>query len=160
MPTSMPTSYVVQPFRAPRVVQPFRAAWNGRPKGLHYIVILLFATTAFAQDMNQMSGVPLPSGDLPDRTISVRVVRGALTNNVQRHEVELLVAGTPRKIATDANGRAIFSELPAGATVQAVTTLDGKRLASQSFEVPSKGGVRLILVGPPPEKQRQVEPQE
>jgi len=121
------------------------------------LAFLLIVATAFAQpDVSQMSGRPLPSGDLPDRTVSVRIVRGSLANNVQGHDVDLLVGGTPRRVQTDANGRAIFTDLPAGATVQATTTLDGARLESQAFEVPAKGGVRLVLVGsaggvaPPP----------
>jgi hypothetical protein len=126
---------------------------------MRVVGFLLVATTAFAQpDVSQMSGMPLPSGDLPDRTVSVRIVRGSLANNVQGHEVELLVLASPeprsgkggRRLQTDANGRAIFNDLPAGATVQAVTTLDGRRLESQSFEVPAKGGIRLVLVGSGP----------
>lgn len=115
------------------------------------LAFLLFAVVAFAQpDPRQMSGVPLPSGDLPDRSVSVRVVRGSMANNVQGHDVELVGAGDPRRLQTDGNGRAIFNDLPAGAAVQAITTLDGERLQSQSFAVPARGGVRLVLVGSGP----------
>ena len=117
------------------------------------LAVLLVAAPGFAQDVSQMSGIPLPSGDLPDRTVSVRVVRGTLANNVQGHTVELLVSGTARRLDTDPNGRAIFSDLPAGAEVQATTTLDGRRLESQSFQIPAKGGVRLMLVGPAPPRE-------
>jgi hypothetical protein len=108
---------------------------------------VLTAVTLSAQmpDLSQMSGVPLPSGDLPAGTISVRVVRGSLTNNVAGQPVELHVGGEVLTASTDENGRAMFTTVPPGTTVHATTTVDGQRLASQEFAVPTNGGVRLIL---------------
>ena len=51
---------------------------------------------------------------------------------------------------TDAEGRAEFLTLNAGAMVVAATELDGARLESQPFAVPGQGGVRLMLVGADP----------
>jgi hypothetical protein len=109
---------------------------------------LLIAVSAGAQmpDVSQMSGVPLPMGDLPTGAVSVRVVRGDMSNNVTSQAVELHGAGPVRTENTDQNGRATFMGLTPGTRVRAVTTVDGQRLESQEFAVPSAGGVRLMLV--------------
>ncbi len=108
---------------------------------------LVLALPALAQfpDIRQMSGVPLPSGEMPDGTVSVRVVRESLANNLAGVTVTLAGDGVAESAQTDADGRAIFSGLRAGATVQARVTLDGETVSSQSFSVPARGGVRLIL---------------
>ncbi|MGE3176281.1 MAG: hypothetical protein AB7O32_02325 [Vicinamibacterales bacterium] len=104
--------------------------------------------TAFAQmpDARQMSGIPRPVTDLPDRTVSVRVVRGSLANNLPNQDVEFTVDGKSTTVKTDENGRAELGSLPAGAALKAATTVDGERLESQTFPVPGSGGVRLLLV--------------
>ena len=42
---------------------------------------------AFAQmpDPKQMAGIPRPVNDLPDGSISVRLIRGQLSNNIASH---------------------------------------------------------------------------
>ena len=85
-----------------------------------------------------MSGIPRPVDDLPPGAVSVRLVRGALSNNITGHPVELLVDGQPRTVETDEAGRAQFSNLPAGATLKAVAVVDGERLESQEFPVPRR----------------------
>jgi hypothetical protein len=100
-------------------------------------------------DLRQMSGQPLPSPDLPAGTISVRVVRGSMSNNVPGQDVELRTDGGStlvRTVKTDQGGRAVFSGLAPGATYRAVTTIDGAALVSQDFPLPAAGGVRLLLV--------------
>ena len=64
-------------------------------------------------DPKEMSGIPrpVPVGDLPNRTVSVRLIRGALSNNIAGHPVDLLIDGTPRTVKTDENGRAEFGPL-------------------------------------------------
>ena len=104
-------------------------------------------------DPRQMSGLPLPDGSLPDGTITVRVVRGAVTNNVPGQGVELRQGDTVEMAVTDAEGRATFLTLSAGQEVRASTELDGERLESQLFAVPGRGGVRVMLVGVDPENQ-------
>jgi hypothetical protein len=106
------------------------------------------AALASAQmpDVSQMSGVPLPASDLPDGTISVRVVRGDLSNNVVGHPVELHGGGRTWQASTDENGRAQFANLPPGTTVHAAAEVDGQRLESQNVAVPVQGGIRIILV--------------
>jgi hypothetical protein len=101
-------------------------------------------------DPKEIAGMPLPVGDLENGTVVVRVIRGALSNNIPDQDVELTGAGTPRKVRTDANGRAQFPGLAAGARVRAVATVGGERLESQEFPVPATGGVRLLLVATDP----------
>ena len=94
-----------------------------------------------------MSGIPLPDPQLPSGTITVRVIRGSLVNNVPGHPVELSQGDNVVTVATDEEGRAEFLTLNAGQTVIASTELDGVRLDSQPFQVPGRGGIRLMLVG-------------
>ncbi|MCY4077195.1 MAG: hypothetical protein OXH04_17380, partial [Acidobacteria bacterium] len=94
-----------------------------------------------------MSGIPLPDPSLPAGTVSVRVIRGQMTNNVPGQPVELRIGDAVEVVATDADGRATFVALAPGATATAATDLDGVRLESQPFAVPASGGTRLLLVG-------------
>ena len=98
-------------------------------------------------DPSQMSGLPLPDGQLPDGTISVRVIRGQLTNNVPDQPVDLHQGDAVTTVATAADGRAAFLTLNPGDEVYVSTDLDGQRIESQRFAVPGRGGVRLMLVG-------------
>ena len=106
--------------------------------------LLLFAAQI---DPRQMAGIPRPVNDLPDTSISVRLIRGSLTNNITGHPVELHFAnGRVTKVNTDDAGRAQFDKLPAGQSVKASADVDGEHLESQDFLVPSQGGIRLMLV--------------
>jgi hypothetical protein len=117
------------------------------------VAALAFAGSAalLAQmpDLRQMSGQPLPSADLPAGTVSVRVVRQTIANNVSGVAVELAPAsGTspaPRSVATDAGGRAVFAAAPAGVMLKATAIVDGERLESHAFAVPGTGGLRILL---------------
>lgn len=97
-------------------------------------------------DPSAMAGAPLPAAELPDRAVTVRVVRERMGNNVAGQVVTLKVGGETRSVTTDAQGRAQFDGLPAGTLVQATTTVDGETLTSQEFPVPAKGGVRVALI--------------
>jgi len=97
-------------------------------------------------DLSQMSGVPLPVTDVAVGTVTVRVIRGSLANVIAGQNVELLVGGEPRTAITNEQGRAEFTGLKVGTSVQARTVVDGARLQSQEFQVPASGGVRLMLV--------------
>jgi hypothetical protein len=97
-------------------------------------------------DMKQMSGIPRPVNDLPDGAISVRLIRGDLSNNIANHPVELRAGGKTQTQKTDDSGRAQFSGLTPGTPVKASAVVDGERLESQEFPVPVSGGVRLMLV--------------
>ncbi len=98
-------------------------------------------------DPKMMSGIPRPVDDLPSGSISVRLIRGQLSNNITNHVVELHQAnGRVTRVSTDDAGRAQFDKLPAGTSVKATADVDGEHLESQDFLVPSQGGIRLMLV--------------
>ena len=110
--------------------------------------VFLAVTGLLAQpDPRQMSGIPRVDGNLPDGTITVRVIRGNFVNNVRNHPVELLSGDMQSVVETDAEGRATFMSLSPGTQVQVATTVDGERLMSQSFSTPDRGGVAVLLVG-------------
>ena len=97
-------------------------------------------------DAKQMSGIPRPVTDLPTGSISIRLIRGDLSNNITNFPVELHVGSKVQTVKTDDSGRAQFDGLAAGTAVKAVAVVDGERLESQEFPVPAQGGVRMMLV--------------
>ena len=97
-------------------------------------------------DPSAIAGVPLPAPELPNATVSVRVVRERMGNNVANQEVILNVGSTPHKATTDEQGRAQFTGIAPGTIVQATTTVEGEVLTSQQFSVPATGGVRVALI--------------
>jgi hypothetical protein len=116
-----------------------------RVKALLAAITLLVAATAGAQpDLRRMSGVPLPTSDLPPGSISVRVVRGSFANNVADATVTFLVDGKSTDVRTDASGRAEIKGLAQGTRVKATATVDGERLETQEVTV-GQTGFRFIL---------------
>src|SRR2546430_10279439 len=81
-------------------------------------------------DPRQMAGIPPPVDDLPNGSVSVRVIRGGFTNHVPNQTVELHVGADVLKTKTDDEGRAQFAKLPPGQTVKAVAHAAGQRLES------------------------------
>ena len=112
---------------------------------LGFLCVLIVPASAQI-DPKQMAGIPRPVTDLPDATVSVRLIRGQLSNNIPNHPVELHVGSQVRTAKTDESGRAEFSGLPAGQTLKAVAVVDGERLESEAFPAPAQGGIRLLLV--------------
>jgi hypothetical protein len=110
----------------------------------------MLAPAALAQfqmpDPKQMAGIPRPVSDLADGSVSVRLIRGQLSNNIANHVVELRVGSKVLQAKTDAAGRAQFDKLTAGERVKAVVDIDGEHLESEEFPAPRQGGIRLILV--------------
>jgi hypothetical protein len=107
-------------------------------------------------DPKQMSGIPRPVDDLPNGAISVRLIRGSLSNNLTGHPVDLHVGPKVITVKTDENGRAEFKDFitgTAGATVKATADVDGEHLESQEFPAPTRGGIRLMLVATDPNKK-------
>jgi hypothetical protein len=97
-------------------------------------------------DPSLIHGRAIPAGDLAVGTVTVRVVREAIGNNITGQDVRLTVNAQPRTAKTDGEGRAEFPGLPPGADVRADATVDGEVLTSESFMVPASGGLRVILV--------------
>lgn len=109
-------------------------------------VLGLQAGVASQIDPRQMAGIPRPVTDLPNGAVSVRLIRGDLSNNITNHPVELHVGSKVQTVKTDDMGRAEFRNLTAGATVKAAADVDGEHLESQEFPAPAQGGIRLLLV--------------
>ena len=129
----------------------FRAlASRARMRGLAAVCALVVAGPgiASAQDMPDPSlihGRAIPAPELANGTVTVRVVREDLGNNIAGQEVRVTAGAVTRTATTDDLGRAEFTGLPAG-DARAETTVDGERLESQPFPVPTTGGLRVILV--------------
>jgi hypothetical protein len=115
-----------------------------------WVLGVLMTGSAWAQDMPDPSlihGRAIPAQELAAGTVTVRVVREAIGNNVPGQQVRVSVGSTTRTATTDAQGRAEFTDLPkGGSNAVAEVTVDGEKLVSQPFAVPVSGGLRVILV--------------
>jgi hypothetical protein len=125
-----------------------------------FLCVLCLAREASAQfqmpDAREMSGIPRPVDDLPNGAISVRLIRGSLSNNLTAHPVDLHVGPKVITVKTDENGRAEFKDFLTGtgaAMVKATAEVDGEHLESQEFPAPTRGGIRLMLVATDPAKK-------
>jgi hypothetical protein len=118
------------------------------------VLLALGVATAAAQmpDVSQMSGMPLPTGDLDTGTVSVRVVGTDLTDAIAGVRVELHGGGRTWEGTTDEEGRATFTGLMPGTTVHAMALVNGRQIESRDFQVPPQGGMRVMLsaAGGPP----------
>src|SRR5207244_10567623 len=96
------------------------------------VSLLAVAAPALAQinmpDPSVINGKALPAGDLQTGTITVRVVRESIGNNIVGQQVTMTVNGEMKKAVTDEQGRAEFKGLPAGATARAEATVNGEPL--------------------------------
>ena len=126
---------------------------------LQLAVVALTAADLQARQMDprQVAGIPLPVPNLPTGTVSVRVIKGSLTNNVPDQLVELKGVDPARSIKTDAGGRAQFDGLTPGARVTATATVGGEQLQSQEITVPATGGIRVLLVATDPDGEKKGE---
>lgn len=110
------------------------------------LLLLMAGVSAQMPDPRQMSGIPLPSPEVPKGSLSVRLVRGDLSNYVVGHPVELHAGDRTETIKTDQDGRAVFSGILPGVPVHALAVVDGERLETQPFSLPPDTGVRVVLV--------------
>jgi len=121
--------------------------------------VLCGGAFVFAQiqmpDPKQMSGIQRRDGQLTPGTVTVRLIRGDLSNNITGHPVELHIGDKVQTVKTDDQGRAEFNGLTPGTTATAVAEVDGERLESQAFPIQAQGGIRLMLVATDKDKERQ-----
>jgi hypothetical protein len=114
------------------------------------VLLFGFAGSAAAQinmpDPSVINGKAIPAGELTTGTVTVRVVREAIGNNVVGQQVTLTINGETKKATTDEQGRAEFKGLSAGSNARAEADVKGEKLQSDPFVVPSAGGLRVILV--------------
>lgn len=97
-------------------------------------------------DPSMIHGKALPGPELADGTVTVRVVRESIGNDLPGQQVRAVVGPVTRTATTDAQGRAEFTDLPKGQEGRAEVTVDGEALVSDPFTVPATGGLRVILV--------------
>ena len=97
-------------------------------------------------DAALIHGRAIPAPELPAGTVTVRVVREAIGNDLPGEEVRVIVNGGTRTATTDAEGRAEFPNLPESAEARAEATVGDEMLESVPFQVPAAGGLRVILV--------------
>src|SRR5438034_5459771 len=94
------------------------------------LTVLGFAGAVGAQvampDPSLINGKALPAGDLQTGTITVRVVRESVGNNIIGQPVTMIVNGETKKARTDEQGRAEFKGLPAGTMGQAQADVTGE----------------------------------
>lgn len=112
------------------------ASWGGR----------LSLRAQEMPDPSLIHGRAIPAPELPDGVVTVRVVREAIGNNIVGQEVQVVAGNRTATATTDNLGRAEFQGLPRGAGARAEAIVEGERLESQPFVVPTSGGLRVILV--------------
>jgi hypothetical protein len=114
------------------------------------LLCFLSAPTALAQvnmpDPTTIAGMAIPAPELPDGTVSVRVVREQLGNNVAGQRVKVAAGTSTKTGVTDESGRTQITGLTAGASAVAEAVVDSETVTSKPFQVPSKGGIRVILI--------------
>ena len=118
-------------------------------RGVFVLLTLLLTTSAMAQQMpdpSLINGKAIPAPELANATVTVRVVRENIGNDVAQQLVKITQGSVSRSATTDDQGRAQFKDLPAGSSWRAETTVDGESLTSDPFTVPAAGGLRVILV--------------
>jgi len=102
-------------------------------------------------DLRAMVGRPLPVGDLPAGTVSVRLADKMPANALPGITVEAKVTLPGGELATRTavtgeDGRAAFPDIPAAGIFQAAATVNGELLRSSRFALPPEGGIRLMLI--------------
>jgi hypothetical protein len=120
-------------------------------KALVWLVTLALSSMAIAQPMmidpSKMSGIPRPDPQVPAGTITVRLIRGELSNRMPGVEVKLAdEKGQVVTAKTDDQGRATFNGLAEGQRYQARASAGAEELTSQPIDLPSGMGVRVMLV--------------
>ncbi len=114
--------------------------------GLWALGLVTVAAQVNMPDPAMIHGKALPAPELPAGTVTVRVVREAIGNNIAGQDVVVTSGSTTRTAKTDEQGRATFDNLEQGVEARADATVGGERLTSDPFPVPSSGGLRVILV--------------
>jgi hypothetical protein len=120
-------------------------------KTIAWLLALALSATALAQPMmidpSKMSGIPRPDPQVPPKTITVRLIRGELSNRMVGVDVQLASAkGQVVTAKTDDQGRATFANLTPGEQYQARASDGTQDLTSQTIDLPGEMGVRVMLV--------------
>jgi len=102
-------------------------------------------------DLSRIVGRALPDRGMPPGTVSVRVARKMPVNAVAGVEVSAIIKNAggdlrKRALKTDDSGRVLFEGMQAGSEFQAEVTVDGEHLQTETFTIPSEGGLRTMLI--------------
>jgi hypothetical protein len=121
-------------------------------KRLLALCLLALSSAALAQPMmmdpSKMSGIPRPDPQVPAGTITVRLIRGQLSNRMTGVPVTLASAdGKKKEQKTDGEGRATFAGLDAGPYVASAREGDTE-MKSQPIALDVQMGSRVMLVFP------------
>src|SRR4030095_16873874 len=95
--------------------------------------VVLLCGVSWAQNMPDPSlihGKAIPAQELADGTVTVRVVREAIGNNITGQDVSLTSEGRTRTVKTYDQGRPAFTNLPIGAPATAEATVAGEHMVS------------------------------
>ncbi len=135
--------------------------WVGTDlRAVRWLALRPAAAQPAMMDPSQMSGIPRPDPQVPAATVTVRLIRGELSNRIVDAAVELVPAGgaVGRSEKTNAEGRATFGELAPG-TYTARASIDGVTLSSQPISVQAAPapGIRVMLVFPKSAAEQQKE---
>jgi hypothetical protein len=119
--------------------------------GLWSVGLFLCAPAAAHAQLNMpdpslIHGKAIPAPELPTGTVTVRVVRESIGNNLAGQTVRVTTGSASREGKTDEQGRAEFPNLVSGVEGRAEVTVDGEKLISDPFAVPASGGLRVILI--------------
>src|SRR5688572_3629631 len=87
--------------------------------GLCASIVMSAAAQVNMPDPALIHGKALPAPELPAGTVTVRVVREAIGNNIVGQEVVVTSGSTTRTAKTDAQGRATFDNLEQGVEARA-----------------------------------------
>jgi hypothetical protein len=92
------------------------------------VLVLALPVVAAAQQMPDPSlihGRALPAPELPNGTVTVRVVRESIGNNIAGQQVTATAGSVTRTATTDSEGRAELTGLPNEGEVNYYNTVDG-----------------------------------
>ncbi len=102
-------------------------------------------------NLSEIVGRPLPDLGMAAGTVSVRVSRQLPANAVGGVEVSAIIKNAGgdlrrRSEKTDASGRVLFEGMVPGDEFKAEVTVDGAVLSTETFTLPTEGGLRTMLI--------------
>jgi hypothetical protein len=102
-------------------------------------------------DLAQIVGRALPDRGMPTGTVSVRVARKMPANAVAGSEVSAIIKNAGgdlrrRALKTDDSGRVLFEGMVPGDEFRAEVNVDGEHLQTDTFTMPTEGGIRTMLI--------------
>jgi hypothetical protein len=135
--------------KPPRYMHPFMdSVARGLQPSRQVAILLCFAVCCLLATPARalIHGKAIPAPELPTGTVTVRVVRESIGNNLSGQTVRVTTGSASREDSTDDQGRAEFPNLVSGVEGRAEVTVDGEKLVSDPFSVPAAGGLRVILI--------------